>query len=396
MQRQAQWRSSHNQSVSIKLIILGACWHEIAAVVAQRVRMDCTIKPKTKETVTLLCKPWPTVCKLGVQLVSLLVSGSFGGNTAPQSDNSIGSKNPNVPSKMPHRFNVLAFFFITDVWCEKLNGHVTYMVRMQKIDIASKSWWAPITSGPVPMAATLKPVSPKSQACPQCQFSSPEIFQQGWTCLQWDCKAHFKFFAVAGDGVEIQVTDGTLDYNEMFMNKRQIWKQPSTPGRNFPALSPPLPKDEDCTHLGQFGYEQICKYGIVCPQCNSCIRRIFFDRWECETQDCNFVHQVKQYAVSVDTACIGGAKPLRVFCHDLIKSFKLEIGKFKVTVYELPGESGETIGRLYHLKPDKSLKERDDGADALFGEMQTADLGLKRNPVKNKGRKWHCSICICF
>lgn len=286
---------------------------------------------------------------------------------------------------MPHRFNVLAFFFITDVWCEKLNGHATFMVRLQKIDIERKSWWAPVTSGPTPLSAILKPVVPKSQICPHCQKSSPEIFRQGWTCLDCDCQQHFKFFSVAGDGVEIHVSDDTLDYNEEFMNKRQVWKKPSVSDFKFPALSPPVLMDEDRTHLGQYGYEQECKYGIVCPQCKSCIRRIFFDRWECETQGCKFIHRVKQYAIPIENASLGGAKPFKMFCHELIKTYKIDIGKFNITVYELPNEVGETIGRLYHFRSAMSLNERPDGANALFKEMQIADLGLKRNPVANKG-----------
>jgi len=268
------------------------------------------------------------------------------------------------------------------------------MVRLQKIDIERKSWWAPVTSGPTPLSAILKPVIPKSQICPHCQKSSPEIFRQGWTCLDCDCQQHFKFFFVAGDGVEIHVSDDTLDYNEEFMNKRQVWKKPSVSDFKFPALSPPVLMDEDRTHLGQYGYEQECKYGIVCPQCKSCIRRIFFDRWECETQGCKFIHRVKQYAIPIENASLRGAKPFKMFCHELIKTYKIDIGKFNITVYELPNEVGETIGKIYHFRPAMSLNERSDGANALFKEMQIADLGLKRNPVANKGGQYVHSLVV--
>lgn len=54
-----------------------------------------------------------------------------------------GQGNTGSPSKLPHYYNVLDYFHITDVWCEKYNGVSRWMVRLEKINLNEISWWSP-------------------------------------------------------------------------------------------------------------------------------------------------------------------------------------------------------------------------------------------------------------
>jgi len=55
-----------------------------------------------------------------------------------------------------------------------------------------------------------------------------------------------------------------------------------------------------------------------------------------------------------------------------------------VTIYVLPGEEEDSIaGWILHYKSNPSINQSEGGPDDLFLELQTADLGLKRNPSKN-------------
>jgi hypothetical protein len=54
-----------------------------------------------------------------------------------------GQGNKLSPSKLPHYYNVLDWFHVTDVWTEKLNGKTRWMVRLEKIYLNEQSWWSP-------------------------------------------------------------------------------------------------------------------------------------------------------------------------------------------------------------------------------------------------------------
>ncbi|KAF9887333.1 hypothetical protein FE257_010328 [Aspergillus nanangensis] len=60
----------------------------------------------------------------------------------------IGDRNPLLGRKVPHRYNVMAYFRITDIWVEKVGQKKGTKVRFQKLDLSAKSWWSKPGSQP--------------------------------------------------------------------------------------------------------------------------------------------------------------------------------------------------------------------------------------------------------
>ncbi|KAG9240275.1 hypothetical protein BJ878DRAFT_304018 [Calycina marina] len=310
-----------------------------------------------------------------------------------------GSNKQGATCQMPHRYSVLGWFVTTDVWCEIENGYTAWMVRLQKADLKNKSWFADAASGPTPLSATLEPVTVPIQICRVCLKSTCQIYEQGWACLDIGCEAHFKFFVSADDGPEEQlhVDAQSLRFTQAFLNYRVQYNTPD--GSELPPIAPPLPTDED--KLGIHGFEQRCKEGIVCPECGCCSRRIYWDRWECDnvrrekdennqlmmTKNCHYVHRVKQYPMSVADAQRLSSKPPKALCQPLVgvREFYNHAG-YHVTIYDLPGDSGEMVGSVSIFKSDAFINARSGGANDIFGNIQLVDLGLKRNPCKKDSK----------
>lgn len=50
-----------------------------------------------------------------------------------------GDRNVLLGRKLPHRYNVLAYFRVADVWFEKIGTKSGAKVRFEKLDLANKS-----------------------------------------------------------------------------------------------------------------------------------------------------------------------------------------------------------------------------------------------------------------
>ncbi len=292
---------------------------------------------------------------------------------------------------MPHPYNVLDWFHITDVWFEKEGAAITAMARFEKINLSEISWWAPkdhVLSQPgFP--------SPRAdiQVCKSCHQSSKVIYSQGFTCLQTQCTEFFKF--------ENPVTFGSLSYNEDFLAERTGYVG-NPPG----PISPALLTENDATKLGILGYEAKCKQGFVCPQCRCCGRRIDWLKWICENPGCNFVYSVKQHILSVaeaieqseDSESLKRRKaiPPELVSDTILVAYKV-FGRYNITEYVLPGENDEPVGFVRIFKADEVINAQPDGPDDLFRQMQEHDFGLKRRPVRTPGSKcYKLSIILKF
>ncbi|CAI4211364.1 unnamed protein product [Parascedosporium putredinis] len=56
----------------------------------------------------------------------------------------VGESSPLMPTRMPHAYNVLDWYFITDIWAERdENGFKYWKIRLQVADLEKSPWWSP-------------------------------------------------------------------------------------------------------------------------------------------------------------------------------------------------------------------------------------------------------------
>jgi hypothetical protein len=294
----------------------------------------------------------------------------------------IGQGNSISPSKLPHYYNILDWFHVTDVWCEKNDGFKCWMVRLEKINLAERSWWSPKDSESYPPTFDHKTESLK---CMACQHSSKHIYNQGWTCLNPQCSNFFEFNAC---------DDATLDFNLPFLAERTPYTG-ATPG----PLAPPLLTDEDLDGMDAFGIEKECKQGIVCPKCLCCSRRLEWTQWSCENPSCDFQYRLRQKPVPISHVISQNAGEERKsnnrdHVSGGIRVGQMILGRYDVYEYIIPGENGEDIGFVRHFKANNIINQQPDGPNDLFRMMQESDFGLLRNAARQKGCKYFQSSYV--
>lgn len=265
------------------------------------------------------------------------------------------------------------WFHVTDLYVEKTaNDHKVWKVRLEKIDLASKSWWAPEGSAnPEPVNYNISGAFP--QTCTTCHHECETRYIEGWTCLNHHCSQFFMF--------ENDTVPGAATYNEYWKNKRSVYTGP-VPG----ALVPPLPTAESYNWKGQTGYESDCVKGIVCPQCHCCSRRIQWKGWECE-QGCGYKLTIPLPILTVFDALSEEQNKSCVQFHESIVEYSQTItGPYLVHEYIVPGLTpGSVAGTVKHFKANSLINKQDHGPDEMFRDLQTANLGLKRKAARLAG-----------
>ncbi|RYC60024.1 hypothetical protein CHU98_g6177 [Xylaria longipes] len=293
--------------------------------------------------------------------------------------------------ELTNQYNVLDWFFVTDIWSERQpmqrdgSSHMQYMVRLQSIDLNSKAWWLPQGQERTDTYA-IGDFYCRHFICQSCDISSKEIFTEGWCCLKATCPKFFQFLNSAVDF-------NTLQYNENFLNERKQWvsKIPLV------ALVPGLPVMKG----KHYGSESKFKRGIMCPTCKFASRRISWDGWKCE-YGCGFelsmvprdVPMVKIHIEARGTMKQKGRKFFEI--DDRIGFANHNIAGYKVTSFYLPNTpqnlnlgKEEFIGSVTIFRPIKSTLERHGGLDDLFQEIQEStrvgDVKLRRHPAFCRG-----------
>jgi len=303
---------------------------------------------------------------------------------------STGQGHSKSPSKLPHYYNVLDHFHVTDIFPEKYESLIRWMVRLERINLDEKSWWS-AKDAPHSPPNFVSPKAPE-QRCMVCNKSSKTIYKQGWTCLNADpekevngghqkstCPAFFKFADA--------VNDMTLEFTDEFLQERTQFQLAA--GQVLEPLVPEHLTKEREKAVGALAFAEKCRGGIVCPQCKGCIRRINWGFWKCENPGCTFESRLTPRSVPASLAISSNGKvvpSLQKSKNDAIKVVVLDWGYYKVTMYTLPGEEeGSIAGWIFHFQSCAIINQNVAGPDELFLELQSADLGLKRKASKNKG-----------
>ena len=286
---------------------------------------------------------------------------------------SIGRDNLECPTIMPHEYNVLDHFQVTDIWAEKTSlGKVCYKYRLEKIYLHQKSWWAPKGS---PEPCPDFSIATSTDRCQYCAVISKTIFQK-WICLNAECTSFFKY----ANG---RSPANGLTYNQSFIKERTRWPE---------EVLPPYSVKPDLLELGAldqatFAFSRAGWKGMVCPTCGRCNSRRDWDAWRCETAECGFVHSVSQPILTPRAVLEGheiefsGHALPRDECSMHIKAQRFEFqGNWRISTYELINGNVVT-----HFQANKPINDARGGPTDLFHDLQKDNvMGLQRHEMKQK------------
>lgn len=283
-----------------------------------------------------------------------------------------GSSNASCRVSLPHRYCVMDWFQVTDIWAEKSNGKTCFKFRLEKIRLWAISWWAP-TGAELPPAPRDFVTKAARLTCDLCHKVSIQVFDRIWMCLNEVCE---QFWKVNGSEAPAGLT-----YNPLFLGERSLWptnRQPAFRIRPKPIM----------VNLGyaDLSYSLASWKGMVCPQCGRCNSRILWREWRCANPSCNFSHQIQLTPVSALSVLPdhgvefeGKAPGHNKWDSNVIDMREpIDLGEWKKTIYQI--SEGNTIT---HYQANRSLNAIAGGANDMFRELQQADMGLQRFPLAN-------------
>ncbi|KAJ5562414.1 hypothetical protein N7535_003133 [Penicillium sp. DV-2018c] len=289
-----------------------------------------------------------------------------------------GSKNQILNRDLPHRYNVMSFFRVTNVWFERIGNKHGAKVRFEKSDLAEKSWWAAKDSPP-PMPLELRDfeTKPKSLKCGACSKESIQIYEDGWMCLEPEC---VRFWKIGNN-----VAHAELTFDASFLNFRCL---PDPEIRPHFSLVPNLLStlEEDATTC------RMAWKGIVCPVCHKCVRRTFWQGWKCSDdigtaragEVCAFQKFINMKPISlrnvVDDFELAPIKRALNFEQGFMVP---EIDDSSLFPYRKLTHKLDGVGSITHFVANKEINGRSKGPDDLFVDLQREDIGLKRFPLSN-------------
>lgn len=302
-----------------------------------------------------------------------------------------GHGNYIAPSKLPHPFNVLGWFHVTDVWCEKsgLREPRYWMVRLELINLNEIPWYS-VKGADLPYSLEEPDFTTKAPlyTCSSCNTESKEIFNKGWTCLQSHCENYFVFASGA------KFDNNTLDYADLFLQERSLFTGQASPRG---PLIPDLPTETNLgiASLEALGFEKACRRGIVCPQCHCCSRRLYWDRWLCENEQCGYIHKLRTHALTASEVITDEKNHDYVHKKDEgyvapeIVSREYASGQYRVRRYEICGNFGQNVGFVEHYVSNEIINSQPGGPNDLFKDMQVTEMHLKKSPVRAAGSKFY-------
>ena len=276
---------------------------------------------------------------------------------------------------MPHRYNVLGVFHITDIWSEKIKGKVVCRARFEMIDLETPSWWG-IKGAPLPPSIPDYTTKALLKTCPSCGSSSKQVSSAGWMCLDETCES---FSAVNG-----KIHQGPSSLNPAFINERNIWSaQRKAPLRVKPGLPEAL-EDGNLMETSLQAWK-----GMVCRDCGRCNSRTKWDEWKCETEGCTFEIPITytivprcQLAPDHAFEAEGHAIPFDKWEAPVVRTESGFIGYWRKATYELsPGNY------VTHYMANQVINRRPGGADEALEQLQGAKLGMQRFKLESSPGK---------
>ncbi|POS79845.1 hypothetical protein DHEL01_v201747 [Diaporthe helianthi] len=310
----------------------------------------------------------------------------------------------------------LGWYMITHMWVKpgkNAKGHDTdvWMARLEKIDLAERSWWSDVKWADQPQPSmedrdfTTKAAK---ETCQTCQESSVRLFEPQFVCLNKQCR---DWFLVNGEHAD--ANPANLVYHHRFLMERfdRFDQSSHDAARGFwdfyPNLYPPpdqffaknYPDGQgpqvSVTPQNLAARNEALLTGFSCPQCGLTNSRVDYHRWHCRNTDCRDAEgNVKPFSYH--------APPPRVTPEFLEAERKTVKEKAEKPFDKLFGYLGtEELGshilyvfdfgggcRMTILRPQVGSVARE-MSDALFQRVQedgaAGRLGLSRRTITANG-----------
>ncbi|PSN72603.1 hypothetical protein BS50DRAFT_673327 [Corynespora cassiicola Philippines] len=290
---------------------------------------------------------------------------------------SVGSDNPNMPSKPQHTYSVLDYFKPTHIWSEKSNGKTIVRYRFEKFNVNKSSWWQASNRDDMAKLGSLP--DPLVQSCRECKKETQQIYLQGWMCLQQSCHLFWKL--LPGDPADKfqEPNEDSLRYDPRWLKQKTHWPNEDD---DYPLTSEKFNPEA----ISIAGEDNALAYwlGMVCPHCGRCILRAKWAGWECQNPQCSF----KQYPSHI-------VIPSRALCEPhfpLSTSYTLSRDLWEASVsltpifthnyrihrYKIPGVDGFVA----HMIANQTVVEEPGGPNDMFEELQKINIGLERRRMK--------------
>ncbi|KAH9889190.1 hypothetical protein F4778DRAFT_394885 [Xylariomycetidae sp. FL2044] len=299
----------------------------------------------------------------------------------------VSANSEKFPVRVPHNFQVLGYFNITDIWAASDKaGFKRFLVRYERNDLEQTPWDAPRSNPRDGMYSPGQYTCPV-RVCNVCQRSSAEVYSLGWSCLHLDCDQFEQFGSIPAGGL--------LQYNEAFLNKRAHFTPGVHPKIDYDgALIPSLPHKNEAVRKGQHGTEMHFKRGIVCPNCHKCVQRAHWLSWQCG--NCGFKHSITMSPISLDLILAETKKvaarnpePFKIK-YIKIDVFKCQIPGFVVHTAFLPddedGKGQGIAGAVCILRSKKRTLERPGGVNDHFQRVDKDALDGKMPLLRRPAR----------
>jgi alkylated DNA repair dioxygenase AlkB len=286
-----------------------------------------------------------------------------------------GDKNVGSITKMPQRYCVLGWFKPTHVWAEKTMSkkktRTTIRYRFERLSRAEPSWYSTASESIVtPPPGTDLELPTKT--CTACNKSCPQVYLIDWMCTNPDCTAFWEM----SNGQNAPT--GDLDYHPAFLLHRTTWERENAPF----DLNPGVPKMGE--HIGD-NLSAVMTRGIVCPHCGRCNSRYMFTHWRCDTPGCHWKLQPEHEIVMPSNLghtpwdmASDGPSLIKSVVAPVVRTQVKYFSNYKVLRYTIEGVEGAVIV----AKANKHVVAEPGGADDMFREMQSVDVGLERRMLR--------------
>ncbi|KAK1145701.1 hypothetical protein N8T08_003937 [Aspergillus melleus] len=290
----------------------------------------------------------------------------------------IGDRNALLKAKVPHRYNVMDYFRITNVWWEDFGGKSGAKLRLEKIDISSKSWWAAKSSpDPLPFHERNCATEPKKDQCSSCRDISPQVYSQGWMCLNQDCKQFWT--------LNRKKAPRKLDFDAGYLNFR-------TPPTSNANSHYPLVQSFSSFLEGYSGddtYSRSSWKGVVCPSCSKCVSRTYWGGWKCaddlapptKSLDsvCAFEHMISMRPIPLEHVIGEAARPPIPPVPSVATTIDTSsVYPFEIRTYTMPNR----VGSITHFVANPRSNSKPQGPDCMFEQLQLGEFGLRRYPLQ--------------
>ncbi|KAG9186187.1 hypothetical protein G6011_02743 [Alternaria panax] len=293
-----------------------------------------------------------------------------------------GVDNPNIPSKPPHQYCVLDHFKPTHIWVEKSGDRKIVRYRFEKLNTKKGSWWRSKYAQEVVELGSLSP--PVEKTCERCNLQSPQVYLNGWMCLQPACTAFRKIHTPTPGSRRStsaqEPREASLIYNPRFLKQKTPWHNDD---HDYPLVSNAAELSRHAIP-GENTSEAFWS-GMVCPYCGRCTSRLNWTNWECSNTTCQYMRTPPHTLVSA----LSLRDPLwpvtssyTLSRDTMLPRLELKVSfahGYRINRYEIPGVNGFVT----HMIANKTVLEEEGGPDAMFEELQQTDIGLQRRPMPN-------------